>query len=81
MRPPHTALLARHTIGPQRPWGTRLGVVPAGAENAFKARESGPQDDEIARLTEIAGKTALENKLLRKKIGKFEKGVPFHLRK
>ena len=53
----------------------------AGAENAFKARESSPQDDEIARLTAIADKTALENELLRKKIGKLEKGVPFHLRR
>ena len=53
----------------------------AGAENALKTRESSPQDDEIARLTAIIGKTTVENELLREKIGRLEKGVPFHLRR
>ena len=53
----------------------------AGAENAFKERESGPQDDEIARLKAIAGKKALESALLRKKIKKLENGVPYHLQR
>ena len=53
----------------------------AGAENALKARESSPQDDENARLTAIVGKKTVENELLREKIGRLEKGVPFHLRR
>ena len=52
----------------------------AGAENALKARESSPQDDENARLTAIVGKKTVEIELLREKIGRLEKGVPFHLR-
>ena len=53
----------------------------AGAQNALKARESSPQDDEIARLMAIVGKTTVENELLCEKIGRLEKGVPFHLRR
>ena len=53
----------------------------AGAENALKARESSPQDDEIARLKAIADKKALESALLRKKIKKLENGVPYHLQR
>ena len=53
----------------------------AGAENALKARESSPQDDEIARLTAIVGKKTVEIELLREKFGRLEKGVPFHLRR
>ena len=53
----------------------------AGGENAFKERESGPQDDESARLKAIAGKKALERALLRKKIKKLENGVPYHLQR
>ena len=52
-----------------------------GLENALRARESSPQDDEIARLTAIIGKITVENELLREKIGRLEKGVPFHLRR
>ena len=53
----------------------------AGAESALKARESSPENDEIVRLTTIVGKTTVENELLREKIGRLEKGVPFHLRR
>ena len=53
----------------------------AGAENALKARESSPQDDENARLTAIVGKQTVEIELLREKIGRLENGVPFHLRR
>ena len=53
----------------------------AGAENALKARESSPQDDEIARLKAIIGKSAVENDLFRESIWTLEKGGPFRLRR
>ena len=53
----------------------------AGVENALKARESSPQDDEVVRLTASIGKTTVENELLRDKIGRLEDGAHFHLQR